>query len=299
MSEKLELRHLRYFLALSGERHFGRAAEGLGVTQPLLSRQIRNLEEIVGVPLLAQTRPTVELTAAGVLLSEQAQQTLLQTERAIRAARNASGSPQRLVIALEPCSTLHGLSAIVRKFHASLPNVQIDIHELPVVTHVQQLRSGEVDIAFSHRNEAADGIAFNTMATESLMLVLPSGHRLSRHRRVDLAELGAEPFVLWSRSLAPACYDCILQAVRSRGLDGEIRHKASNHQTLLEMVAGGLGWTIAPACARGMRQAGVVFRSLAGIDTAIDIGFAHLASSSDRRVRLLAKLWQEAHSKVH
>jgi DNA-binding transcriptional LysR family regulator len=296
MSDKLELRHLRYFLALAGERHFGRAAGALGVTQPLLSRQIRNLEEIVGVPLLARTRPTVELTPSGVLFSEQAQQTLMLTERALREARNKSGSPEKLAIALEPCASLHGLSQAVRKFHAAMPNVQLDVQELPVVTHVHRLRSGEIDVSFGHRNEAAEGVEFTTLASEPLMLILPSGHRLSRRRRVDLAELGEEPFVLWSRPLAPACYDGILQMVRSRGLSAEIRHKAPNHQTLLEMVAGGLGWTVAPACARGMRQAGVVFRSLKGEPTTIDVGFSQLAANGDRKVRLLTRIWRDLHT---
>jgi DNA-binding transcriptional LysR family regulator len=295
MSERLELRHLRYFLALAGERHFGRAADALGVTQPLLSRQIRNLEEIVGVPLLARTRPTVDLTPAGVLFSEQAQQTLMQTERALRSVRNKSGSPETLVIALEPCAALHGLSQKVRKFHESMPNVQLDIQELPVVAHVHRLRSGEIDVAFGHRNELADGIVFSPLSTEPLMLVLPSGHALNRRRRVDLGALGDEPFVLWPRSLAPACYDCILQLVRSRGLSGEVRHQAANHHTLLEMVAGGLGWTIAPACARGVHQTGVVFRAIEGEPTTIDVGFAQLAVNRDRKVRLLTRICRDLH----
>src|SRR5689334_543076 len=97
----IELRHLRYFVALAGERHFGRAAEALHVSQPLLSRQVRQLESLVGVPLVARSRPAVELTPAGREFFAQAQQTLQQAERAVRAAQQADGRPGRLVIAFE------------------------------------------------------------------------------------------------------------------------------------------------------------------------------------------------------
>jgi DNA-binding transcriptional LysR family regulator len=123
MVEDLELRHLRYFVALAGTRHFGRAAETLHVTQPLLSRQIRSLEKLLGAPLLARTRPTVELTAAGLVLFEQAQQTLQQVERVARAARQSANGKQTVALAFEPCSSFHGFEPIIRKLHHGMPDL--------------------------------------------------------------------------------------------------------------------------------------------------------------------------------
>lgn len=122
MIDGLELRHLRYFVALAGELHFSRAAEALRVSQPLLSRQIREVERIVGVPLLSRTRPVVELTPAGRKFFELSQRTLQQAELAVRSARTANGSGETLSIAFEPCSIFHGFKAFASGISRVLPD---------------------------------------------------------------------------------------------------------------------------------------------------------------------------------
>jgi LysR family hca operon transcriptional activator len=293
MKDGLELRHLRYFVAVAGERHFGRAAAALHVTQPLLSRQVRELERLLGLPLLARTRPVIELTPAGEQFFQQAQQTLQQAERAIRAAQRANGNPDQIVIAFEPCSTFHGFARLAERLKRALPEVHLDIRELPVAEHVHRLRSGEIDVAYAHRNEDAAGITFTSLGRESLLLVLPKSHPLARRRTLSVKLLGEVPFVFWHRSLAPACHDYVLRLLSSNGVNAGVQHWASDHRKSLEMVAGGLGWTVAPECARRVHQEGLSFREIEGAAT-IELGISHLSAKRSPQLNSLLRLWRES-----
>jgi DNA-binding transcriptional LysR family regulator len=291
MMDDLELRHLRYFVALAGERHFGRAAAVLRVTQPLVSRQIRALEKLLGVQLLQATRPRVELTPAGELLFENAQQTLQQVERLSRAVQQVALGRETLAIAFEPCSSFHGFSQMTRKLMKSMPNLRLEIHEMPVSEHAHRLRSGQIDLAYGHKGEDADGIHFSLLSSEPLLIGLPSGHPLARRSRVMISELG-DSFVFWRRSIAPSCHDYILQVIRSQAVEPQIKHLAPDHGKLLEMVAAGLGWTVAPACAHRARYPGVHFHKIHGIQTRVDLGLAHL-QARHAALKAVIKAWIE------
>ena len=291
MTDAIELRHLRYFVSLAGELHFGRAAEALGVSQPLLSRQIRELERLVGIPLLARTRPAVELAMAGKEFFAHAQQTLRQAEGAVRAAHRAGGETNTVVIAFEPCSVFHGFERLAAKSVRDVPDLGLDIREFPVAEHANRLRSGEVDIAFAHRNEDAPDIEFVSFGWESLNAVMPAGHRLARRRKVSPRDLVGEPFIFWRRAIAPACHDYIERLLASNGVEARPRHLASDHRNALELVASGLGWAIAPQCARRVGQARVAFREIAG--ARIEFGIWHLKADTGRQVGELVRMWGE------
>jgi DNA-binding transcriptional LysR family regulator len=291
MTEDLELRHLRYFVALAGERHFGRAAAALGVSQPLVSRQVRALEKLLGVQLLQATRPSVELTPAGALLFESAQQTLQQVERLSRAVQQAVLGRDTLAIAFEPCSSFHGFARMTRKLTRLMPNVRLEIHEMPVSEHAHRLRSGQIDLAYGHKGDDADGIQFSLLSSEPLLIGVPSGHPLAGRSRITISELG-DSFVFWHRSIAPSCHDYILQVIRSQAVEPQIKHLAPDHGKLLEMIAAGLGWTVAPACAHRARYPGVRFRKIHGILTSVDIGLAYL-STRHAALRGVISAWKE------
>jgi DNA-binding transcriptional LysR family regulator len=292
MDSGVELRHLRYFAALAGERHFGRAAAVLHVTQPVLSRQMRQLERLLGFPVIARTRPTVDLTPAGVVFYEEAQRTLQQAERALRVARAAVGVPTPFSVTFEPCSSFHGFDRVVRRVAATQPDLQFEIDETPVGEHPHRLRTGAVDLAYGHRDEGAPGIEFIPLSDEPLLVVLPADHGLARSRSISLAALADDPFVFWVRALAPACHDTILQLLRANGVTADVRHRASDHRRNLELVAAGLGWTVAPACARHAHQAGVVLRPIAGSATTIQVGLSRLAANRDPRVAAVVTEWR-------
>jgi len=290
----LELRHLRYFAVLASERHFGRAAAVLQVTQPVLSRQMRQLERLLGFPVIARTRPTVELTRAGVVLLEEAQRTLQQAERALRVARAAGGEATPFSVTFEPCSGFHGFDRVMRRVAATQPDLQFEIDESPVSDHDHRLRSGAVDLAYGHRDARAPGIEFIPLSAEPLLVVLPAEHPMARSRTISLDALRDEPFVFWSRHLAPACHDTILQLLRANGVTPDVRHRTADHRRNLEVVAAGLGWTIAPACARQARQAGVVLRRIAGSTTTIEVGLSRLATNRDPRLAAVIDEWRSA-----
>ena len=291
MAEGIELRHLRYFVALAGELHFGRAAEALGVSQPLLSRQIRELERLAGIALLVRTRPVVELSAAGKEFFLHAQQTLRHAESAIRAAHRASGETNAVVIAFEPCSVFHGFARFAAKSVRDVADLRLDIRELPVAEHANRLRAGEVDIAFAHRNEDAPDIKFASFGWESLNAVIPAWHPLARRRKLSPRELTGESFIFWRRALAPACHDYIQRLLAAHGIESPPQHLASDHRNALEMVASGLGWAIAPQCARRVGQARIAFREIAG--ARIEFGISYLQAGVGRQVMELVRMWRE------
>jgi DNA-binding transcriptional LysR family regulator len=294
LQDGLELRHLRYFLALATELHFGKAAETLSVTQPLLSRQIRDLERLVGVPLLARTRPVVELTPAGEQFFFQAQQTLQQAERSVRLAHRANGTPAHVNVAVEPCSSFHSFVKFAVLLKQSQPDLHIDVTELPVTEHAHRLRSGEVDIAYAHRNQCEEDITFTSLGFEPLLIALARSHPLAQHRSVNLKILGEEPFVFWPRDLAPACHDYILGILNANGITPTIQHRVPDHRKLLVMVAAGLGWSITPACARRAGEKGLAFRPMEGVLAKIEFGISHLTANKSRQLNLLLHTWQES-----
>lgn len=291
MTDGIELRHLRYFVALAGELHFGHAAESLGVSQPLLSRQVRELERMVAIPLLVRTRPMVELSAAGREFFLHAQQTLRQAEGAVRAAHRAGGEAAPVVIAFEPCSVFHGFDRLAAKSVKNVPGLRLDIRELPVAEHANRLRSGEVDIAFAHRNEDAPDIEFVPFGWEPLHAVIPAWHRLARRRKVSPRDLAGEPFIFWRRAIAPACHDYIERLLSSNGVEARPQHLASDHRNALELVAAGLGWAIAPLCARRVGQARIAFREIAGAK--VEFGISYLKADLGWQVGELVRMWGE------
>lgn len=160
--------------------------------------------------------------------------------------------------------------------------------------HVHRLRSGEIDLAYAHRNEEAAGIEFTSLGWESLLLLVPSDHRLARRRKLALESLANEPFIFWRRALAPSCHDYVSGLLESHGVDPRPRHLAADHRKSLEMVAAGLGWTIAPECARRVGQRGVVFRGIDGVTAKVEIGVSFRSGDGGRKLSLVRKVWIEA-----
>jgi DNA-binding transcriptional LysR family regulator len=162
---------------------------------------------------------------------------------------------------------------------------------MPVNEHALRLRSGDIDIAYGHRAERSEGVHFQLLSSEPLLLALPANHRLAKLRIIEIASLSAEPFVFWHRSIAPSCHDKIIETVVSRGISAKPKHMAPDHAKLLDMVAAGLGWSVTPACVRKSRQPGVKFRRISEVNTKIDIGISYLAANRDQTVRAVLDLW--------
>ncbi len=271
----MELRHLRYFVAVAGELHFGRAAAKLHISQPPLSQQIQDLERELGVELLHRTRHFVALTEAGRAFLEEARRILEDTDHAVAMARKAGrGELGHLSIGFGHASAAGVLGRILRAFRVQHPKVTIDLQTLHSVEQVEALVSRRIDVAFpilpaSHRDLAAEAIA-----TEPLVAALPADHPRASRRRVALAELRSEPFIRLSPAAAPTFHDLVQKACADMGFAPKVAHEAGHILTVLGLVGSGLGVAIVPGWLRTGPCDGVVFRSLSGAPT-IKIGVAY------------------------
>jgi DNA-binding transcriptional LysR family regulator len=258
----MELRHLRYFVAVAEELHFSRAAARVHVAQPALSRQIRALEEEMGLRLFERDRRRVALTAAGAAFFEEARSVLGDVDRAVETARRAArGEHGALRIGYVPAGVFTGLPDLVRAFRRRLPGVDVRLQEMNPAMQVEALLADRVDVGFVRGPVHEPALAAKTVLEEPLVAALPAGHRLGGHTRLGLAMLAGEPFVLQARSRGPGSHDQILAICRSAGFSPRVVQEGSNID-VLSLVASGAGVAIVPTSLRVIRRAGVIFRPL-------------------------------------
>jgi DNA-binding transcriptional LysR family regulator len=258
----MELRHLRYFIAVAEELHFGRAADRVNVAQPALSRQIRDLEEELGVRLFDRDRRRVSITAAGAAFRVEVGALLERVERAVGTARRAArGEFGLLRIAYVPAVIYTPLPEVVRSFRKRFPGVEVRLHEMNPARQVEALLAERVDVGFVRGPIHEPALSGETVIEEPLVAALPSGHRLSGRKRLGLDMLAGEPFVLQARSRGPGFHDQILAICRAAGFSPRVVQEGSQTDAL-SLVASGSGVAIVPASLRAMRRAGVVYRPL-------------------------------------
>jgi DNA-binding transcriptional LysR family regulator len=260
----MELRHLRYFVAVAEELHFGRAAERLGIAQPPLSRQIQNLETELGFKLFERTQRRVELSAAGAVLFARSREVLERLDEAVREARRAStGKRGRVAVGYPSSLAYTGLVGVLRAFRAECPDVELAVRELPPAEQVEYLKKGELDVGFLRGPLDDKALATECVRREPLVLALPADHALARRPRLTLGSVAGEPFVFFPRVRAPAYFDLLLGLCQKAGFAPQIRHEAPQAD-VLSLVAAGFGLSILPASVRESRRADVVFRPFAG-----------------------------------
>jgi DNA-binding transcriptional LysR family regulator len=277
----MELRHLRYFIAVAEELHFGRAANRLHISQPPLSHQIRDLEREIGVELFRRTRRSVILTEAGRLFLEGARHVLGDAEHAVEIAQQASrGEVGRLSVGCGPAPQSWILERVLSVFLARHPNVQIELHTLYTQEQVEALGARRIQVAFPLLPIQDRGLGVERIGEEPLAVALPVTHRLAAKTSISLAELRDEPFVLVSRDVGPSFHDLVFRACGQQGFAPRVTHEASNVVPVLGFVAAGLGISIQPEAVRSSSPEGVVFRSLAPPAPAIEIGMAYRLDDS-------------------
>ncbi len=243
----MELRHLRYFVAVADELHFGRAAEKLHISQPPLSQQIQDLERELGVDLFHRTRHFVALTEAGQAFLEKTRRILQETDFAVATARKAGrGDVGRLSIGSGHASAASVLGRILKAFLSRYSNVAIDLQILHSRDQIDGLLNRRIEVAFpilpvSHRDIVAEAIA-----AEVMVAALPAAHPLARTRRVELAELRSDPFVRVSPDAGAAFHDLVLRACAEAGFAPSVSHEAGHVLTVLAQVGAGLGVAVLP-----------------------------------------------------
>lgn len=258
----MELRHLRYFVTLAEELHFGRAAERLHIAQPPLSQQIRQLETELGFELFHRTKRKVQLTEAGQVFLDEVQQIFKQLEQAIQVGRQTSrGEMGQLVVGFVSSAPYNILPTILRAFRSSVPEVRLELHELTTNQQFRWLRESRIDVGFV-RPPVEDTFNFEIIFQESLVVALPDTHELANHSNVCLRSLKNEPFILFPRLLAPGLYDLIISLCQQAGFSPNVTQEAIQMQTIVSLVAGGLGIAIVPESLQNLQRTGVVYKTV-------------------------------------
>jgi len=297
----MELRHLRYFVAVAEERHITRAAERLGIQQPPLSQQIRALEAELGAPLLRRHPRGVELTQAGEVLLTEARTVLEQVERAVTATRRAGrGEAGRIGLGFTSSASFHPLvPAMVRAYRDAYPLVALSLEESGTSELVDALVQQRLDAAFVRSPiGAAPGIAVHSILEEPMVAALPAGSPLAIARArhpLPLAALAGEIFILYRRPLGPGLYDAIIAACQRAGYSPNIGQEAPRMLATLSLVAAGLGVTLVPQSMRRLRVHGVVYRTIegeAGLVAPLNLAYRRSETSpAARRFTALARAW--------
>src|SRR5882672_9908045 len=288
----MELRHLRYFVAVAEERHVTRAAERLGIQQPPLSQQIRALETELEVQLFRRKPRGVELTQAGEALLAEARVILDRVEHATAATRRtARGEAGRIGLGFTSSASFHPLvPRVIRAFREAHPLVALSLEEGGTAELVEGLRAERIDAAFvrSPIGPAAKLIVHSVLG-EEMVAVLPAGHRLgggAAASRMPLADLAAETFILYRRPLGPGLYDAIIAACQRAGYSPAIGQEAPRMLATLSLVAAGLGVTLVPSSMRRLRVHGVAYRPLdsaAGLVAPLNLAYRRGESSAVAR----------------
>ncbi|HTW52496.1 MAG TPA: LysR family transcriptional regulator [Stellaceae bacterium] len=267
----MELRHLRYFVAVAEERHVTRAAERLGIQQPPLSQQIQALERELDAQLFRRKPRGVELTPAGRALYDEARAILARTDEAVAATRRAAqGEAGRIGIGFTSSASFHPfVPRAIRAFREAHPLVALALEESGTTELVEALRVQAIDAAFvrSPVGESAD-LFVRPLLEESMVAALPSGHKLSAQMlsgasdNLPLAALSGETFILYRRPVGPGLHDAIIAACDRAGFSPKIGQEAPRMLSTLSLVAAGLGVTVVPASMSRLEAEGVVYRAI-------------------------------------
>ncbi|UEP47478.1 LysR family transcriptional regulator [Burkholderia ambifaria] len=273
-----DLRQWRYFVTVADERHFGRAAERLSMTQPPLSQAIRALEDALGVALFVRTKRSVALTAVGAALLPDVRRLLAAADAlpplARRLARGEAGS---LSLAFVSTADYGLLPSLLRGFGARYPQVRLQLAEATSDVQIDELVAGRIDAGLvipPVPPRHAAGLSYLPVVREPLVVAMPAAAApdVPEDEPVHLADLAALPLVIFPRRLAPGFYDIITGCYGAAGETPHIGQEAIQMQTIVSLVSAGMGVALVPQSLRNLRRTGVVYRPLAGDAPVVETG---------------------------
>ncbi len=277
----MELRHLRYFLAVAEEGNFTRAAARLGIGQPPLSQQIRDLETEIGAMLFHRVPHGAELTAAGAAFLPEAKASLAAAEKARLAAQSANrGETGRLSLGFTASSAFNPIvSTTIRRFQARWPDVQLSLQEMNTLGLMQKLERGELDAAFMRPGlDDPNGVRLKRLPDEPMVVALPANHPLAKQKTLPLALLAKESFILFPRLVGLSLYDDVVRACREAGFELMVAQEAPQISSVVNLVAADLGVSIVPASISQIKLAGVAYRPIDGPPAVARLALAVLRS---------------------
>lgn len=285
---RLELRQLRYFVAVAEEKHFGRAAIRLHMTQPPLSQTIQALEDMLGTPLFVRTKRSVALTPAGQALLPEAQRLLQQAATLPDLARRAaSGASGLLSLSFISTADYSILPPLLQRFRARYPQVQIDLREATTDVQLEDLMQGKIDAGLllpPLPDKAAAVLDYLPVLSEPLVAALPAGSVRGK-QPIALKSVRELPLIIFPRRISPAFHDTILSCFRDAGVTPHIGQEAIQMQTIVGLVSAGMGMALVPQSVSNLQRPGVDYRPLAGKAPLIETGLAWRRDSTSTVLR--------------
>jgi DNA-binding transcriptional LysR family regulator len=259
----MELRHLRYFVAVAEQLHFRHAAELVRVAQPALSQQIRQLEEEIGVTLFTRSHHKVQLTPAGKAFYEKVQAILSQTNQAVAEARKVEhGEAGTIRIGFVSTAAISVLPKVMKSLQAQVPSAEIELRELAPGEQIDNLYREQLDLGFVHAKLAEDILETLIVQRERLILALPQALALEGSARVDLRDIVSLTAIMPARHTSSGLYEQVRTAYQMAGVVPERVHYTRLLQTALLLVGAGIGVSIIPESFRSIHVKGVVYRRL-------------------------------------
>ncbi len=272
----LELRQLRYFIAVAEELHFGKAAERLHMTQPPLSQTIQGLEELLGTPLFVRSRRAVALTPAGDVLLPEARRMLAQAGELPELVRRAAGGEAgRLALHFVSSADYSVLPPFLQRYREHYPQVQIALQEATSDRQIDDLMHGRIDAGLlipPLPDKARLELDYLKVLTEPLILAAPAG--LAPEGPVWLKDVPPLPLIIFPRPIAPALHDAILGCFRAAGITPEIGQEAIQMQTIVGLVSAGMGLALVPQSVSNLMRPGVEYRALRDPTPLVETGLA-------------------------
>lgn len=279
----MELRHLRYFLALAEELSFTRASERVGIAQPPFSQQIRALEQEMGVRLVDRTPRRVVLTEAGTVFAERVRFILSRIGEAVVVTQQIGrGLSGHICVGFTESGCFHpAVTRTLLEFRQAYPALHVTLQENKSTNLVAMIREGTVDAAFIRPPfEADEVVAYTPLLHEKMVVAVPRGHRLATRKTTTLAGLSEEVFVFYHRNVRPGLTDAVIAACERSGFRPRLSQEAPQLTSTLNLVAAGLGISIVPESLKHLRTNDIVYLRLTGDAPQAALG---LASRADGR----------------
>ena len=261
----MELRHLRYFVAVAEQKGFREASRFLHISQPAISKTLTQLEQELGIKLFARSGRTVRLTRQGEVFYQETLRTLKQSAYAAEAAQRAArGEIGTLTLGFCSVATAGFLPSIVRQYKELLPGVRLLFREMNPPQQEAAFSRGEIDVGITRppfAKKMSRDLDVKTILREPLVVAVPASHPFTG-KKIKIESLSEEPFILFHRDGAPTVYDAILGMCQKRGFAPKVAYESDMMQTTFTLVAGGQGVAIVPMCTLNLRPEGVRFLRL-------------------------------------
>jgi DNA-binding transcriptional LysR family regulator len=297
----MDLRRLRYFTVAAEELNFTRAAERLHIAQPPLSAQIKQLERDLGVTLFDRSSRGVRLTDAGRLFLEEVRRIFVQLDQTVDFVRRVGdGRIGRLALGFLPSAAHNALPGVLRGFRERFPDVELSLQEMGPDEEVRKLHDKQIDAGFLYLPVDETGLEVRPILREPLVAAVPDTHPLAAETRLAMGQLAEEPFILPPKHHVPACYGYIMEACRQAGFFPKVVQKdVWLMQTIVGLVAGGLGVALVPASLKNLRRTGVAYKEIEDLSLAVEMGVVWRRDDASTVLRAFLEVVEEIASREY